>query len=163
MAPRRSKNLKTKEVKIPHFMISNRKKMETWGVGGSLQLIGVALMITWWRKVYNLPKASPRAITNSDAPTPDWGEIVKKTVARQIKGLGVCYEATCLSPYLAHLYGHFHEMDPKEKESSKKRKASIQTVSTPIPKSSRRKRRNQKRRFLVCFVRAKLIEVSPLT
>ncbi|KAL2611391.1 hypothetical protein R1flu_023083 [Riccia fluitans] len=34
MAPRYSKNLKTKEVKIPHLMISNRKKMETWGVGG---------------------------------------------------------------------------------------------------------------------------------
>ncbi|KAL2611992.1 hypothetical protein R1flu_023684 [Riccia fluitans] len=34
MAPCHSKNLKTKEVKIPHLMISNRKKMETWEVGG---------------------------------------------------------------------------------------------------------------------------------
>ncbi|KAL2612931.1 hypothetical protein R1flu_024623 [Riccia fluitans] len=83
MAPCRNKNLKTKEVKIPHLMISNRKKMETWG------------------------------------------EAVKKTVARQIKGLGVCNETTCLGPYLAHLYNHFHEMDPKEKEASKKRKASV--------------------------------------
>ncbi|KAL2643886.1 hypothetical protein R1flu_011473 [Riccia fluitans] len=49
------------------------------------------------------------AITNSDAPTLDWGEAVKKTMAWQIKGLG--------------------EMDLKEKEASKKHKASIQTVS----------------------------------
>ncbi|KAL2622998.1 hypothetical protein R1flu_003203 [Riccia fluitans] len=68
-------------------------------------------------------------ITNSDAPTPDWGEVVKKTVARQIKSLGVCNEATCLGLYLAHLYSHFQEMDPKEKEASKKRKASIQIIS----------------------------------
>ncbi|KAL2632636.1 hypothetical protein R1flu_004115 [Riccia fluitans] len=60
------------------------------------------------------------AITNSYAPTPNWGEAVKKTVARQIKSLGVCNEATCLGPYLAHLYSHFHEMDQKEKEASKK-------------------------------------------
>ncbi|KAL2631315.1 hypothetical protein R1flu_016001 [Riccia fluitans] len=32
------------------------------------------------------------AITNLDAPTLDWGEVVKKTVARQIKSLGVCNE-----------------------------------------------------------------------
>ncbi|KAL2609977.1 hypothetical protein R1flu_028550 [Riccia fluitans] len=38
----------------------------------------------------------------------------------KIKGLGVCNEATCLDPYLAHLYSHFHEMDAKEKEASKK-------------------------------------------
>ncbi|KAL2621839.1 hypothetical protein R1flu_002044 [Riccia fluitans] len=68
------------------------------------------------------------AITNLDAPTLDWEEVVKKTMARQIIGLGVCNEATCLGPYLAHLYSHFHEMDPKEKEASKKRKASIQTI-----------------------------------
>ncbi|KAL2603261.1 hypothetical protein R1flu_008792 [Riccia fluitans] len=101
------------------------------------------------------------AITNSDAPTLDWEEVVKKTVARQIKGLGVCNEATCLGPYLAHLYTHFHEMDPKEKEASKKHKASIQTISDT--ELSRRMRRNQKRRFLGCFVRAKLVEVSHLT
>ncbi|KAL2631373.1 hypothetical protein R1flu_016059 [Riccia fluitans] len=69
------------------------------------------------------------AITNPDAPTPDWGEVVKKTMARQIKSLGVYNEATCLGPYLAHLYTHFHGMDVVEKEVSKKRKASIQTVS----------------------------------
>ncbi|KAL2650787.1 hypothetical protein R1flu_018915 [Riccia fluitans] len=63
------------------------------------------------------------AITNPTAPTPDWGDAVEKTVSRQIKGLGVCNEATCLGPYLAHLYNHFHEMDAKEKE------ASIQTIS----------------------------------
>ncbi|KAL2612951.1 hypothetical protein R1flu_024643 [Riccia fluitans] len=201
MAPCRSKNLKTKEVKIPHPTISNCKKMETWGVGGlfAIDWSGtydnlVEELVTmpkaagpkfeyrgkpeeWtsevWKEVYNLPKASPggyimrgkiqftelqllkilnaiftlvrpehfqhnllafyhhawAAITNSDAPTPDWGEVVKKTVARQIKSLGVCNEATCLGPYLAHLYTHFHEMDQQEKEASKKRKASIQTVS----------------------------------
>ncbi|KAL2651950.1 hypothetical protein R1flu_020078 [Riccia fluitans] len=68
-------------------------------------------------------------IINSDAPTPDWEEAVKKTMARQIKSLGVFNEATCLGPYLAHLYNYFHEMDPKEKEASKKRKASIHTIS----------------------------------
>ncbi|KAL2609978.1 hypothetical protein R1flu_028551 [Riccia fluitans] len=34
MAPRSSKNLKTKEVKIPHLKVANRKKMETWDLGG---------------------------------------------------------------------------------------------------------------------------------
>ncbi|KAL2644693.1 hypothetical protein R1flu_012280 [Riccia fluitans] len=33
MAPCSSRNLKTKEVKIPHLMVANRKKMETWGLG----------------------------------------------------------------------------------------------------------------------------------
>ncbi|KAL2643238.1 hypothetical protein R1flu_010825 [Riccia fluitans] len=69
-----------------------------------------------WREIYNLPKAN-------------WGDIVEKTVSRQIKGLGVCNEATWLGPYLAHLYNHFQEMDAKEKEDSKKCKALIQTVS----------------------------------
>ncbi|KAL2628662.1 hypothetical protein R1flu_013348 [Riccia fluitans] len=100
---------------------------------------------------YNLPKASPggyvmkgkiqfielqllkvvkgEPITNQDEPTPNWGEAIQKTVARQIKRLGVCNEATCLGPYLAHLYTHFHEMETVEKEASKKRKASIKTVS----------------------------------
>ncbi|KAL2644537.1 hypothetical protein R1flu_012124 [Riccia fluitans] len=40
----------------------------------------------------------------------------------------MCNEATCVEPYLAHLYNHFHEMDDKEKEDSKKCKALIQTV-----------------------------------
>ncbi|KAL2630956.1 hypothetical protein R1flu_015642 [Riccia fluitans] len=65
------------------------------------------------------------AITNPIAPTPDWSDVVEKTMSRHIKGLGVCNEATCLGPYLPHWYNHFHEMDAKEKEASKKRKASI--------------------------------------
>ncbi|KAL2623811.1 hypothetical protein R1flu_008056 [Riccia fluitans] len=65
------------------------------------------------------------AITNPDKPTPDWDEAIQKTVARQIKSLGVCNKATCLGPYLAHLYSHFHEMDAVEKEASKKRKVAI--------------------------------------
>ncbi|KAL2621630.1 hypothetical protein R1flu_001835 [Riccia fluitans] len=175
MAPCRRKNSKTKEVKIPRLTISNRKKMETWGVGGlfAVDWSGtydnlVEELVTkpkaaspkfeyhgkpeeWtsevWREVYNLPKAGPgdqntfsttcllsaikhvrAAITKSDVPTPDWDEAVKKTMARQIKSLGVCNEATCLGPYLAHLYSHFQELDLKEKEASKKCKASIQTI-----------------------------------
>ncbi|KAL2622992.1 hypothetical protein R1flu_003197 [Riccia fluitans] len=50
-------------------------------------------------------------------------------MARQIKALGVYNKATCPGLYLAHLYSHFHEMDNKEKEDSKKQKALIQTVS----------------------------------
>ncbi|KAL2629060.1 hypothetical protein R1flu_013746 [Riccia fluitans] len=34
MAPYSSRNLKTKEVKISHLTVANRKKMETWGLGG---------------------------------------------------------------------------------------------------------------------------------
>ncbi|KAL2632744.1 hypothetical protein R1flu_004223 [Riccia fluitans] len=100
-----------------------------------------------WREIYNLPKASPRvlvfalvrpehfqcnllafyhyawmAINNLAVPTPDWGDAVEKIESRQIKALRVCNEATCLGPYLAHLYNHFHEMDNEEKEDSKKRK-----------------------------------------
>ncbi|KAL2630382.1 hypothetical protein R1flu_015068 [Riccia fluitans] len=230
MAPRGSKSLKTKEVKIPHLMVSNRRKMESWGLGGLFaddwsgtydnlveELVAKKKATgpkfeyrgkpeEWtsevWREVYNLPKANPggyvmkgkiqftelqllkvvkgerrqsksgvfleqiegnsdfvlfcqilnsifapvqpehfqhnllaffhhawAAITNPDEPTPDWGETIQKTMARQMKSLGVCNEATCLGPYLAHLYSHFHEMDAVEKEASKKRKAAIQTVS----------------------------------
>ncbi|KAL2607997.1 hypothetical protein R1flu_026570 [Riccia fluitans] len=75
------------------------------------------------------------AITNPAAPTPDWDDVVEKTVSMQIKGLGVCNEATWLGPYLAHLYNHFHEMDAKEKEASKKHKASIQTISNSDTKT----------------------------
>ncbi|KAL2635768.1 hypothetical protein R1flu_007247 [Riccia fluitans] len=50
-------------------------------------------------------------------------------MSRQIKALGVCNEATCLGPYLAHLYNHLNEMDNEEKEDSKKWKALIQIVS----------------------------------
>ncbi|KAL2609979.1 hypothetical protein R1flu_028552 [Riccia fluitans] len=229
MAPRSSRNLKTKEVKIPHLTVANRNKMESWGLGG---LFAVDWSGTYdnlleelatkhkaagpkfeyrekpeewtlevWREVYNLPKASPggyimkgkvqftelqllrvvkgdcrlsksgvfleqvegnsdfvlfcqmlnaifapvrpehfqhnllafyhhewAAITNPAAPTPNWSDAIEKTMYRQRKGLGVCNEATCLGPYLAHLYNHFHEMDAKEKEASKKRKALIQTI-----------------------------------
>ncbi|KAL2612563.1 hypothetical protein R1flu_024255 [Riccia fluitans] len=177
MAPRGSKSLKNKEVKIPHLTVSSRKKMESWGLGGlfamdwsgtydnlieelvakkkaagpKFEYRGKPEEWTFevWREVYNLPKASPggyvmkgkiqftelqllkvvKAITNPDEPTPDWGEAIQKTVARRVKSLGVCNEATCLGPYLAHLYSHFHEMDAVEKEAFKEHKAAIQTVS----------------------------------
>ncbi|KAL2622584.1 hypothetical protein R1flu_002789 [Riccia fluitans] len=85
MAPRSSRNLKTKEVKIPHLIVANRKKMETWGLGGlfaadwngtydnlveelSERKVSVPKYEyrgkpeEWsadvWREVYNLPKAS---------------------------------------------------------------------------------------------------------
>ncbi|KAL2611251.1 hypothetical protein R1flu_022943 [Riccia fluitans] len=168
-----SKKLKTKEVKIPHLIVANRKKMETWGLGGLFaadwsgtydnlveELAEKKVAIPeyeyrgkpeeWtadvWREMLNAVFApiKPKhfqhnllafyhhawaAITNPAAPTPDWGDVVEKTVARQIKGLGVCNEATCIGPYLVHLYSHFHEMDAKEREDSKKQKALIQTVS----------------------------------
>ncbi|KAL2653412.1 hypothetical protein R1flu_021540 [Riccia fluitans] len=69
------------------------------------------------------------AITNPTVPTPNWDNAVEKTMYRQIKALGVCNEATCIGPYLAHLYSHFHEMDEEEKEAFKKHKALIQTIS----------------------------------
>ncbi|KAL2641466.1 hypothetical protein R1flu_009053 [Riccia fluitans] len=203
MAPRSSRNLKTKEVKIPHLIVANRKKMETWGLGGLFavnwnetyenlveELVERKVAIPkyeyhrkpeeWtsdvWREVDNLPKASPGgymmkgkvqfielqllrvvkgdrrqsksrvffeqvegnsdfvlfcqmlnaifapvrpehfqhnllafyhhawvAIINPTAPTPDWDDVVEKIVSRQIKALGVCNEATCIGPYLAHL------------------------------------------------------------
>ncbi|KAL2628961.1 hypothetical protein R1flu_013647 [Riccia fluitans] len=232
MAPRIGKNLKTKEVKIPHLTVANKKKMETWGLGdlfaidwnGTYENLVEELAERkvaipkyeyrgkpeeWtsdvWREVYNLPKASPGgytmkgkvqftelqllrvvkgdrrqsksrvfleyikgnsdfllfcqmlnvifapvrlehfqhnllafyhhawvAITNPVAPTPDWGDAVEKTVAKQIKALRICNEATCIGPYLAHLYSHFHEMDVEEKKDSKKRNALIQTIFDKI-------------------------------
>ncbi|KAL2636145.1 hypothetical protein R1flu_007624 [Riccia fluitans] len=86
MAPSRSKSLKTKEVKIPHLTVANKKKMETWDLGGLFavdwsrtyedlveELAGQQKTAVpkyeyrgkpgaWtsdvWREVYNLPKAS---------------------------------------------------------------------------------------------------------
>ncbi|KAL2634523.1 hypothetical protein R1flu_006002 [Riccia fluitans] len=68
------------------------------------------------------------AINGPIGPTLDWEDVLEKIVSRQIKALGVCNETTCLGPYLAQLYSHFHEMDNEEKEDSKKRKALIQTI-----------------------------------
>ncbi|KAL2643753.1 hypothetical protein R1flu_011340 [Riccia fluitans] len=101
------------------------------------------------REVYDLPKAilAPvrpehfqhnqlafyhyawMAIKDPIAPTPNWGDAIEKTMSRQIKVLGVYNEATCLGPYLVHLYNQFYEMDNEEKEDSKKRKALEKTVS----------------------------------
>ncbi|KAL2611082.1 hypothetical protein R1flu_022774 [Riccia fluitans] len=86
MAPRSSKSLKTKEVKIPHLTVANKKKMEAWGLGGLFaidwsrtyedlveELVGHqkaavpkyeyrgkpgAWTLDVWREVYNLPKAT---------------------------------------------------------------------------------------------------------
>ncbi|KAL2641960.1 hypothetical protein R1flu_009547 [Riccia fluitans] len=85
MAPHSSKNLKTKKVKIPHLTIANRRKIETWGLGGLFAVdwngtyenlveelaereVSVpkyeyrGKLEEWtldvWREVYNLPKAS---------------------------------------------------------------------------------------------------------
>ncbi|KAL2652106.1 hypothetical protein R1flu_020234 [Riccia fluitans] len=91
MAPRSSRNLKTKEVKIPHLTVANRKKMETWGLGGLFAIdwngtydslveeLAVKQKAAipkfeyrgkpeeWtskvWREVYNLPKASSGGYT----------------------------------------------------------------------------------------------------
>ncbi|KAL2609750.1 hypothetical protein R1flu_028323 [Riccia fluitans] len=77
MAPRSSRNLKAKEVKIPHLTVANRKKMESWGLEG--------LFAVDWSGTYD--NLLEELATN-----------------------------------------HFDEMDAKEKEASKKHKASIQTV-----------------------------------
>ncbi|KAL2610491.1 hypothetical protein R1flu_029064 [Riccia fluitans] len=53
------------------------------------------------------------AIKEPTAPMPDWEDAVEKMVMRQVKALDVCNKATCLGPYLAHLYNHFHKMDNK--------------------------------------------------
>ncbi|KAL2642515.1 hypothetical protein R1flu_010102 [Riccia fluitans] len=110
-----------------------------------------------WSEVYNQPKASLGAymlnsvlapvrlehfqhnqlafyhydwvaIKDPIAPTLDWGDAIEKTMSKQVKALGVCNEATCLGPYLAHLYSHFHEMDNEEEEDTKKWKTLEQTV-----------------------------------
>ncbi|KAL2614152.1 hypothetical protein R1flu_025844 [Riccia fluitans] len=44
MAPCSNKALKTKEMKIPHLTIANRRKMETWGLEG--------LFAVHWSKTY---------------------------------------------------------------------------------------------------------------
>ncbi|KAL2609613.1 hypothetical protein R1flu_028186 [Riccia fluitans] len=166
MAPRSSKNLKTKESGTYDNLLEELTTKQK-AAGPKFQYHGKSEEWTSevWREVYNLLTMSPggyvmkgkvqfielqllqvtnkhfqhnllgfyhhawAAITNPIAPTPDWSDAVEKTVSRQIKGLGVCNEATCLGLYLAHLYSHFHEMDAKEKEASKKHKALIQTVS----------------------------------
>ncbi|KAL2610964.1 hypothetical protein R1flu_022656 [Riccia fluitans] len=88
MAPRSSKSLKTKEVKIPHLTVANKKKMGTWDLGGLFavdwsrtyedleeELAGHQKAAVpkyeyrgkpraWtsyvWREVYNFPKANLR-------------------------------------------------------------------------------------------------------
>ncbi|KAL2634926.1 hypothetical protein R1flu_006405 [Riccia fluitans] len=49
-------------------------------------------------------------------------------MTRQVKGLGICNEHTCLGPYLTHLYLHFNELHNKKMEGPKKRKAREQTI-----------------------------------
>ncbi|KAL2611747.1 hypothetical protein R1flu_023439 [Riccia fluitans] len=51
----------------------------------------------------------------------------------------MCNKATCLGPYLVHLYNLFHEMDNEEKENSKKRKALEQIVSESETKTEDKK------------------------
>ncbi|KAL2652104.1 hypothetical protein R1flu_020232 [Riccia fluitans] len=90
MASCSSRNLKTKEVKIPHLTIANKRKMENWVLGGLFavdwngtyenlveELADRKVAVhkyeyrgkpeEWtsdvWRVVYNLPKAYPRGYT----------------------------------------------------------------------------------------------------
>ncbi|KAL2629061.1 hypothetical protein R1flu_013747 [Riccia fluitans] len=102
------------------------------------------------------------AITNPTAPTPDWDDAVEKTMSQQIKGLGVCNEATCLGPYLAHLYNHFHEMDAREKEDSKKRKALIQTVSDFDTKTEMEDEKEPTKKVLRAFCEGEASRSKPL-
>ncbi|KAL2649506.1 hypothetical protein R1flu_017634 [Riccia fluitans] len=113
MAPRSSKglNVKTKEVKIPHLMVANKKKMETWGLGGLFavdwnktyedlveelaghpdQKVAVSKYEyqgkprAWtsdiWREVYNLRKASPRGYVMKEK-----AQFTKLQLLRLVKG-----------------------------------------------------------------------------
>ncbi|KAL2641321.1 hypothetical protein R1flu_008908 [Riccia fluitans] len=69
------------------------------------------------------------AISDPSSPMPDRGDAVEKTVTRQMKGLGVCNEPTCLGSYLAHLYLHFNELHNENMEGQNKRKVCKQTVT----------------------------------
>ncbi|KAL2614081.1 hypothetical protein R1flu_025773 [Riccia fluitans] len=158
MAPRSSKGLKTKEVKIPHLTKANKKKMEDWMLNVVLAQVRPE---HFQHNLLAIHHYAWVAINDPAAPTPNWGDAIEKIVSRQIKALGVCNEATCLGPYLAHMYNHFHEMDNEEKEDSKKRKALIQTVSNSNTK--RRMRRNQRRRFLTQHGKEKQVGVGSVT
>ncbi|KAL2641344.1 hypothetical protein R1flu_008931 [Riccia fluitans] len=68
-------------------------------------------------------------ILDPTSHTPDWRNAVEKTMTRQVKGLGVCNEPTCLGPYLTHLYLHFNELHNKKMEGPKKQKAQEQIVT----------------------------------
>ncbi|KAL2613352.1 hypothetical protein R1flu_025044 [Riccia fluitans] len=148
---RKDLKVKAKEEKIPHLM--NKVAFPKYEYRGKPE----AWTFDVWREVYNLPKASlggyvmkvlkpvrPEhfqhnqlsfyhyawlAIMDPIVPTLDWGYAVEKTVTRQVKTLGVCNKPTCLGPYLAHLYCHFHEMNNKKMEEPKKRKVLEQSVS----------------------------------
>ncbi|KAL2650836.1 hypothetical protein R1flu_018964 [Riccia fluitans] len=63
-------------------------------------------------------------------------------VTRQVKGLGVCNEPTCLGPHLTHLYLHFNELKNEKMEEPKKQKT--HEKPSPIPIRRRRRRRKQK-------------------
>ncbi|KAL2624271.1 hypothetical protein R1flu_008516 [Riccia fluitans] len=102
------------------------------------------------------------AITNLTASTPDWDDAVEKTVSRQIKALGVCNKATCIGPYLAHLYSHFHEMDAEEKEDSKKHKALIQTVSDSDTKTKMEDEKEPKEKVPHAFCEGEASGSKPL-
>ncbi|KAL2610032.1 hypothetical protein R1flu_028605 [Riccia fluitans] len=63
------------------------------------------------------------AILDPTSPMPDWEDVIEMTVTRQVKGLGVCNEPTCLGPYLTHLYLHFNELHKEKMEGPKKWRA----------------------------------------
>ncbi|KAL2621631.1 hypothetical protein R1flu_001836 [Riccia fluitans] len=137
MAPRKSRHLKPKEVKIPHLTIANRRKMETWGLGGPFAADWSGTYDNLVEELATKQKAASLKFEYRGKP-----EIWISEVWREVynlpkdKGLGVCNEATYLGPYLVHFYNHFHEMDAKEKEDSKKHKALIQTISDSDTKTN---------------------------
>ncbi|KAL2631379.1 hypothetical protein R1flu_016065 [Riccia fluitans] len=81
------------------------------------------------------------AIPDPTSPMSDWRDAVEKTDTRQVKGLGVCNEPTCLGPYLAHLYLHFNEWHNEKMEGQHKQKACEQSFNKPSPMLIRRWRR----------------------
>ncbi|KAL2629480.1 hypothetical protein R1flu_014166 [Riccia fluitans] len=96
-----------------------KEKLESWGLGGLFSADwnqsheGLHNQLAFYHYAWF-------AILDPSSPTPDWENVVEKTVTRQVKGLGVCNEPTCLEPYLAHLYLHFKELHNENREGHNK-------------------------------------------
>ncbi|KAL2635833.1 hypothetical protein R1flu_007312 [Riccia fluitans] len=84
-----------------------------------------------WREVYNLPKASSGGYVMKGKVQFTELQLLKLMEGdkQQVKALGVCNEPTCLGPYLAHMYLHYHELHHEKMKEPKKRKAREQAVS----------------------------------
>ncbi|KAL2633462.1 hypothetical protein R1flu_004941 [Riccia fluitans] len=128
MATRSCKDLKVKakEVKISH--LTNKNKLEAWGLGG--------LFAADWSQphaelVKELSGHSDQKVAFPKYEYRGKPEAWTSEVWREVYNLplGVCNEPTCLGPYLVHLYLHYNKMQNEKMEEPKKRKAREQSVS----------------------------------